>query len=133
VSVPSVENKLDSSEAPTLEQIYSRDFPIAILSIGEAVKAIEAGDRQTELAELYKALGLLVTVHKTLGSHVKAEFANDLRCPIMGSPIQPDKVDEHLIRNYKGRRIAFCCPECPGQWDKLTDVQKQAKLPAGKS
>ena len=129
VSVPSVENKLDSSEAPTLEQIYSRDFPMAILSISEAVKAIEAGDRQTELLELRKAVDMLVSVHKTLGAHVRSEFANNLRCPIMGPPIQPDKVEEQLTRDYRGHKIALCCPACPSEWDKLTDAQKQAKVP----
>lgn len=133
VSIPSVENKIGEPKTPSLEQIYSRDFPLAILSIGEAVKAIESGDRQTELVELQKALNMLITVHKSLGTHVKPEFANNLRCPIMGSPIQPDKVDEHLTRDYKSQKIAFCCPGCPAEWDKLTDGQKQAKLPGVKS
>ena len=55
------------------------------------------------------------------------EFAND-RCPIMGSPINPAKVAENLIRDYKGQKVAFCCAGCPAAWDKLTDTQKQAKL-----
>ena len=132
-SIPRVENKLDNNKTPSIEQIYSRDFPMAILSISEAVKAIEAGDRQTELVELRKAVDLLVTVHKALGTHVRPKFANNLRCPIMGSPIQPGKVDNQLTRDYEGHKVAFCCPGCPGEWDKLTDAQKQAKLPGAKS
>jgi hypothetical protein len=116
----------------SLEEIYSRDLPTAILSIGEAVKAIESGDRKTELAELNKAVTMLVTIHAALGRHVKPQFANN-RCPIMDSPIIPDTVDASLTRDYKGQKIAFCCGGCPLAWDKLTDAEKQAKLPGLKS
>jgi len=116
----------------SLEEIYSRDLPMAILSISEAVKAIESGDRKTELAELNKAVNTLVTIHAALGKHVKPQFA-DNRCPIMGSPINADTVNASLTRDYKGHRIAFCCAGCPSAWDKLTDAQKQAKLSALKS
>lgn len=116
----------------SLEEIYSRDLPMAILSISEAVKAIESGDRKTELAELNKAVNTLVTIHAALGKHVKPQFANN-RCPIMGSRINPDMVNASLTRDYKGQRIAFCCAGCPSAWDKLTDAQKQAKLSALKS
>jgi hypothetical protein len=60
-------------------------------------------------------------------SAASAGFANT-KCPIMGSAINPSKVTEGLTRVYKGRKIAFCCGMCPGQWDKLTDAQKDAKL-----
>lgn len=133
MSIPIAQNKPHAPEIPNLEQIYTRDFPMAIVAIDEAVKAIEAGDRQTELSELRRAVDMLVTVHKAFGSHIRPEFANNLRCPIMGSPIRPDKVDNRLTRDYEGHKVAFCCPECPGEWDKLTETQKQAKLPGLKS
>ena len=60
-------------------------------------------------------------------SAAPAGFANT-KCPIMGSTINPSKVTEGLTRVYKGKKIAFCCGGCPGQWDKLTDAQKDAKL-----
>ncbi|MCE5327808.1 MAG: hypothetical protein LLG01_15485 [Planctomycetaceae bacterium] len=56
-------------------------------------------------------------------------FVNE-RCPIMGSTIDPDKVPASLVRDYKGKKVAFCCGGCPGQWDKLSDVQKDEKLRA---
>jgi hypothetical protein len=56
-----------------------------------------------------------------------AAFANT-KCPIMGSPINPSRVAEGLTRVYNGEKIAFCCGGCPGQWDKLTDAQKDARL-----
>ena len=56
-------------------------------------------------------------------------FANT-KCPIMGGTINPAKVPESLTRVYKDQNVAFCCAMCPGQWDKLTDAQKDAKLQA---
>ncbi len=129
----SLEKRPLGAETSSLEKIYSRDFPMAILSIAEAVKAIESGDRQTELVELNKALNMLLTVHSALGTHVKPQFANNLRCPIMGSAINLDMVGESLTRDYKGRKVAFCCAGCPSAWDKLSDAQKQAKVPGVKS
>ncbi len=102
---------------------------MAILSINKAVEAINSGDRQTELAELKNALEKLITVYKALGTQSKLQYANSLRCPIMGSPIDISKVDESLMRDYKGRKIAFCCAGCPSAWDKLTQNQKQKNVP----
>ncbi|MFP3938016.1 MAG: hypothetical protein ACLFVW_06705 [Phycisphaerae bacterium] len=56
-----------------------------------------------------------------------AGVVND-RCPIMGSSIDPGNVPEELTREYKGRKIGFCCGGCPRAWDRLSDEQKQAKL-----
>lgn len=130
--VSNFENKPVGSETMSFEDIYSRDFPMAIVSIGEAVKAIQSGDRQTELAELSKALDKLITVYKALGTQVKPQFANNLRCPIMGSPINLEMVGESLTRDYNGRKVAFCCAGCPSAWDKLSDAEKQAKVPGVK-
>jgi hypothetical protein len=124
---------LAGSDTLSLEEIYSKDFPIAISSINNAVKAIQSGDRSTELAELSKALDKLTMVYKALGTHVKPQFANSLICPIMGSPIDVSKVNENLMRSFKGRKIAFCCNGCPSAWDKLSNAEKQAKVPGLKS
>ncbi|MDY7011970.1 MAG: hypothetical protein SVV80_14665 [Planctomycetota bacterium] len=56
-----------------------------------------------------------------------AEFVN-VRCPIMGTPIDPAKVPDNLTREYKGKKVAFCCAGCPVEWDKLTDAERDAKL-----
>lgn len=111
----------------SLEKIHTENLPIVILSIDKATKAIESGDKKTALAELHKAQKMLITIHEALGTHVKPQFANN-RCPIMGSPINLEKVASNLIRDYKGQKVAFCCAGCPSTWDKLTGAQKQAKL-----
>ncbi len=128
VGVSSLENKAIRVETLSLDMIHSRELPIAILSIDKAAKAVESGDKKTVLAELDKALNTLIAIYGALGTHVKPQFANN-RCLIMGSPINPEKVTKNLIRDYKGQKVAFCCAGCPSTWDKLTDTQKQAKLP----
>ena len=44
-------------------------------------------------------------------------------CPIMGGKVNPS-----LTRQFKGQTVGFCCGMCPGQWDKLNDQEKQAKI-----
>jgi len=115
------------AETLSLEKIYSEHLPMVSQSIDKAIKAVEAGKRETAFAELRKAREMLALVKDGIGRYVKPRFAN-VRCPIMGSPINPDKVAENLVRDYKGEKIGFCCGGCPGQWDKLTDAEKGAKL-----
>jgi hypothetical protein len=57
----------------------------------------------------------------------RAKFINT-RCPIMGTPIDPNNVPANLTREFKGQKVAFCCGGCPSLWDKLTDKEKEAKL-----
>lgn len=64
---------------------------------------------------------------KSSAADSSAKFANT-HCPIMGGKIDPSKVSDSLVREYKGKRIAFCCGGCPAQWDRLSDAQKDAKL-----
>ena len=59
---------------------------------------------------------------------VASKYVNEY-CPIMGGPIDPETVTPELSRQYDGKLIAFCCPGCPEQWDKLTDAEKKVKLP----
>ncbi len=98
-----------------------------MLSIDKAAKAIESGDKNIVQAELNKALKKLISIYEVLGTHIKPQFANNL-CPIMGSPINTNMVAKSLIRSYQGQKVAFCCAGCPSNWDKLTDIQKQARL-----
>jgi len=118
--------------ALSLESIHAKHVPMVVMSIDKAKKALASGDRRAALAELNKAQETLVAIHATLGKHVKPQFANNL-CPIMGAPINAEKVTKNLVRDYKGQRIAFCCAGCPATWDKFTDTQKQAKLAKAKS
>ncbi len=111
----------------SLEKIHSGHLPMTSKSIDKAIKAIEAGDKKTALAELHKVQKMLAAINAGIGKLVKPKFAN-VRCPIMGSPIRPDKVTDNLIRDYKGQKIALCCGGCPATWDKLSDRKKEAKL-----
>jgi len=116
----------------SIEEIYSLKLPQTILTIGEAVKAVESGDKKTELTELSKAIDMLVEIREALGKHIQPQLANT-RCPIMGSAINAKTIAANLTRDYKGQKIGFCCGGCPATWDKLSDAQKQAKLTAAKS
>jgi len=118
--------------AASIEEIYSLKLPQAILTIGEAVKAVESGDKKTELAELTRAVDMLVEIREALGKQIQPQPANT-RCPIMGSAIDAKTIAANLTRDYKGQKVGFCCGGCPVAWDKLSDEQKQAKLAAAKS
>ena len=115
------------AETLSLEKIHTENLPMVMLSIDKAVYAVESGDNKTALAELHKAQKMLIAIYGAIGTHVKPQFANN-RCPIMSSPINPEKVTMNLTRDYKGQKVAFCCAGCPSMWDKLTDAKKQAKL-----
>lgn len=111
----------------TLEKIHLGHIPMVSMSIDKALKALKLGDSKTASAELNKAKKMLVVINKAIGKHVKPRFAN-VRCPIMGAPIKPDKVAKNLIREYKGQKVAFCCAGCPSKWDKFSDSDKTSKL-----
>lgn len=115
----------------SLEKVHAEHFPMVTMSIDKALKAMELGDRKTALAELTKAKKMMAMINKAISKLVKPKFAN-ATCPIMGSPINPDKVTKNLIRDYKGQKVAFCCAGCPASWDKLSDAKKDAKLAKAK-
>ena len=81
------------------------------------------------------AASLVVVAFTSVGCEKKTEptpaapsdYVNAI-CPIMGTTIDPKKVTENLTRVYKGKKVAFCCGMCPGEWDKLTDEKKADKL-----
>ncbi len=115
----------------SLNHIHSQNLPMVSKSIEKAIKAIEAGNNKVALAELHKTKKMLATINESIGRHIKPKFVNN-RCPIWGAPIEPDKVTEDLVREYKGQKVAFCCKDCPPVWDKLTDAEKDAKLAKAK-
>ena len=118
-----------AAKAPSLslEKLHSGHLPMVSASIDKALKAVESGDKKTALAQLNMAKRMIAEINLAIGKLVKPKFAN-VRCPIMGSPINPDKVTKDLIRDYKGAKIAFCCAGCPAAWDKFSDTTKAAKL-----
>ena len=99
----------------------------AIKAIDAATKAGEAGHKATALAELKKARGLIVSCRKTLSEMGKGRFVN-VRCPILGTKLEPEKVPQNLTRTYMGKKVGFCCAGCPEQWDKLSPEEKASKL-----
>ena len=56
-----------------------------------------------------------------------SEFVNTV-CPIMGNQIDPKEVDASLVKDFNGKKVAFCCPPCLEEWDELTDAEKGEKL-----
>jgi len=120
-------HKATKTPTVTLEQLHTKQVPLALKSLEALKKAIEAGHKEHALMELKKAQGLLALVHQTLGQHVKPAFANTA-CPIMGSKINTSKLPASLMREFNGQKVGFCCAGCPAQWDKLSETQKHAKL-----
>ena len=82
---------------------------------------------QPESVVDWSALLLEVKKHTAGPTSTPGGFLNR-RCPIKGTALDLERVPEDLTRSYRGRKIAFCCPGCPEQWDNLTDAEKQAKL-----
>jgi len=112
-------------------------------SIDLAIRDLEAGKTSSALAELKRAKDLVARLQTQASATSrpadrvsgpapagKAGFINT-KCPIMGGSINPAKVPERLIREYKGRKVAFCCGGCPSKWDKLSDAEKDARLGNG--
>ena len=97
----------------------------ALNAIEAARKAVRSGDTKVALAQLDKAQALIIQSKE--GTAKPAAFAN-VTCPIMGSRIDPANVPNRLVRQYKGKKVAFCCGGCPAQWDKLSDAERDAKL-----
>ncbi len=112
---------------PTLQQVHVQQLPSALKSINAALKALEKGDQTAAVRYLTAARLNIQTAQVALAQHVHPTYVNAV-CPIMGSPIHPDKVTASLTREYKGQKVAFCCAGCPKAWDKLTDAQKEEKL-----
>ncbi len=116
-----------SNKPVTLETVHIHQLPMLSENLKKAIQAIQSGDDKTALSELLKAQKSVETVKKVLGKHIKPKFINT-KCPMMGSPINPAKVPDNLIREYKGEKVAFCCGGCPAMWDKLSDKEKETKL-----
>ena len=68
---------------------------------------------------------------ETGGSGETATVATvNAKCPMMGGKFNSAKVAPDLVRELAGQKVGFCCAGCLPKWDKLTDVEKTAKLAA---
>lgn len=123
-------NKTASTEAgqkKTLDSIYEHDLGMLSKAVSNAIQLLQNGDSKAALAELQRIKTTTEGFRQALAAHVTKSFVNN-RCPIMNSPIQPDRVKENLVREFQGQKVAFCCGGCPSAWDQLSDSQKQQKL-----
>jgi hypothetical protein len=114
-------------ETKNVKEAHAAHLAMISKSIDNAIQSIEAGNSEPALAELKKAQQMLAVIKESLAGQMKSEFVN-AKCPMMGSPINPEKISDNLIREFKGQQVAFCCGGCPDMWDKLSDAQKEAKL-----
>ncbi len=94
-------------------------------AIDAAIKAVRAGDRDVALVNLGRARKLVAASKHTM---LQMGPIVNVRCPIMGSKIDPAKVPANLTKVYKSGKIGFCCAGCPAMWDKLSDEDKARKL-----
>ena len=115
--------------AVTLKQVDAKILPMSLKSIDVAQKALELGDHAQVAKELSHLKAMLIQIQSAVAKEIGPALAN-VKCPIMGAPIRPDRVTPDLVRQYQGQKLAFCCAGCPEMWDKLTDTNKQAKLKA---
>ncbi|MFN8706707.1 MAG: hypothetical protein ACK526_02825 [Planctomyces sp.] len=44
-------------------------------------------------------------------------------CPVMGGEATAD-----ITVDWKGKKVAFCCPPCIEEWNELSDSEKETKL-----
>lgn len=105
-------------------------------SVDAALQALQNDNREQAVQQLQAAKEALASHQehmKQAGNMMRqaalrqAGVVND-RCPIMGSPIQPQNVQASLTREFNGQKVAFCCGGCPAQWDRLSEQERQAKL-----
>ncbi|NIA20398.1 MAG: hypothetical protein GWP05_00155 [Anaerolineaceae bacterium] len=92
-------------------------------AIDKATKAVEAGDKTTALAELKKVRQLVVACRQAMSQRLVNAF-----CPIMGDKLDLNKVTAKRTRMFEGKRVGFCCNNCPAAWDKLSAEEKAKKL-----
>ncbi len=97
----------------------------ALKSLDAAIKAMEAGHKDMALVSLKEARRHVAASRQAM---MKSDQIVNARCPIMGTKLVPEKVPANLTKEYKGRKVGFCCGGCPAEWDKLSDGQKLQKL-----
>lgn len=74
----------------------------------------------------------LPSAHATDGLRSTAPFQSSYTNPANTScPLMPDAgVDGVTTAAFNGRVIGFCCSDCLGDWQRMSDAQREAKLKA---
>lgn len=49
-------------------------------------------------------------------------------CPIGEDPIDSKAVEASLTRNWRGKKVGFCCEGCLPVWDEMSDADKEKAL-----
>jgi hypothetical protein len=109
-------------KCPAHHDKHAKCMSDLVAAVDAATKAVESGDKDTALAELKKIKDLLASIHARKPGVV------NVKCPMSGKEIDPAKVPDTQVRDYNGKKVGFCCPACPPEWDKLSAAEKDAKL-----
>ena len=112
-----------SKEHHGMRKMHTKRMGEMLEAIDKASKAVEAGRKDTALAELKKVRQLVVACQQAMSQRI----VNAL-CPIMGTKLNLDKVTDKLTRMYEGKKVGFCCNNCPAAWDELSAEEKAKKL-----
>ncbi len=88
-------------------------------SVGEGHGNESGSEKSVAAAEIRKA-----------GNPKNAENEGpvNVKCPLMGSEIDEEKLTEELLVEHKGHTVGICCDKCLGPWDELSDEEKDEKL-----
>jgi hypothetical protein len=71
-------------------------------------------------------LGACASSHTTKSA--ASMGAVNSKCPMTGEAVDA----ESPMREYNGKKVAFCCKGCAGKYEALTAEQRAAKLTAAK-
>ncbi len=59
-------------------------------------------------------------------SETQAKAGPQTTCPMMGTPI-----DKKIFVDYKGKRVYFCCDDCPKKFEDDADAMMKKMADAG--
>jgi hypothetical protein len=133
VAAPAKENAMKDMHECTMKCTMNceknmKETTEVMAMLDAAVKALDAGNTADAKIEIEKAQKMLKDMHMAQKKCMeKMPTVND-RCPITEKKIDMMNTPEDLTTIYKGKKVGFCCPNCPPAWDKLTDKEKDEKL-----
>jgi hypothetical protein len=105
-----------------------KDTSEVMVLLEGAINAMDAGNTADAKKDIEKAKMILKDLHMAQKKCMaKMPTVNDC-CPISGKKIDMMNTPENLTALYKGKKVGFCCPACPPEWEKLTDKEKDEKL-----
>ena len=94
-----------------------RCIPIGLLIICTSIISAGCSETPVEVATFSSSMEIINT-----------------HCPIMGNPVDKAETDPTMMKDWNGKKVAFCCPPCLEEWNELSDAEKAEKIarpPAG--